>query len=38
MEHDPFAVIEALTIAGFATGRDRATSISAANTRWRPSG
>ena len=36
MEHDPYAVIEALTIAGFATGvGDRATSTSAASTRSR---
>jgi hypothetical protein len=36
MEEDPFAVVEAMTIAAFATGCERATSISAVNTRWRP--
>ncbi len=36
MDGDPFALIEAMTIAGYATGcRAAATSTSAASTRWR---
>ena len=31
MEHDPFALVEAMTIAGFATGASWATSTSAAS-------
>ena len=38
MEQDPFAVVEALTIAGFAMRRGAgASSTSGASTRWRPS-
>ena len=33
---DPFVVIEAMTIEAFATGASRASSTSAASTRWPP--
>ncbi len=36
MEEDPFALVEAMTIAGFAAARSRASSTSAASTRSRP--
>ena len=38
MEEDPYALLEALTIMGYAAGRSRATSTSAASTRWRRRG
>ncbi len=39
MEHDPFALVEALTIAGLRhRRRDQGGSTSAASTRWPPSG
>ena len=37
MEQDPFAVVEALTIAGFACGAEQGSCTSAASTRSRPS-
>ena len=38
MEHDPFAVLESLTIAGYATASEKGSSTSAASTRMPPRG